>query len=677
MTERKTKVVWSIRWIVAVAAVLLTAGAVVSVGAVAERNTRRALTAEIETRLLLDARTLALASTGAMLGDYPELTLHPLAKELLARQPELTVIVVADNQGVVQGHPDVRSLGQSYSLPARLRPIEDARRLARGETLGEDGGTLLAAVPVTHPDGRRLGLAVVGMPRSYLDGVITDARRQQIAVLALFLAAAVAVPLILVAQLLRPVATLRHGIERIGRGELDRPVVLRDRTELGLLAAAINQMALELKRAQTDLVERERLAHEMELAQRIQTSLLPKGTTRAGGFVIQGYHRPAAEVGGDYYDVFDRPDGTIGVVVADVAGKGLAGCLVMSMVFSLLRAYRDGIASPASLLALVDRRLCETLEPGSFVTLFYGVLDPGGRRITYASAGHNPLVRYQARNRSVTHLATRGIPIGAVRGGAIAATLEDRTLELEPGDILVQYTDGVNESMNARAEQFGLERLGQTVAAAAAGGAPSVIEAVVAAIGGWTDHAPPGDDETLLVIAHEAQANAGVAPETLSPADSEELLRNARGQGRTWTLPARMEALEGIGAWLRSCPPASALSERELGLLTTALYEVCANIVEHGYREDPSRSLDIGWVSDERGEAMFLVRDDGAPFAPPAAADLDFGDPSVRSKGRGIGLQIIRRATRQAAHFPGTREGNITVLRFPSPREEAQRGRTP
>ncbi|HZV90482.1 MAG TPA: HAMP domain-containing protein, partial [Candidatus Nitrosocosmicus sp.] len=287
MTERKRKVVWSIRWIVAVTAVLLTAGAVVSVGAVAERNTRKALTAEIETRLLLDARTLALASTGAMLGDYPELTLHPLAKELLARQPELDVIVVTDIRGVVQGHPDVRSLGQSYALPARLRPIEDAHRLAPGETLGEDGGTLLAAVPVTHPDGRRLGLAVVGMPRSYLDGVITDARRQQVALLAFFLGAAVIVPLVLVSQLLRPIATLRHGIERIGRGELDRPLVLRDRTELGLLATAINQMAGELKQAQTNLVERERLAHEMELAQRIQRSLLPKGTARAGAFVIQ------------------------------------------------------------------------------------------------------------------------------------------------------------------------------------------------------------------------------------------------------------------------------------------------------------------------------------------------------------------------------------------------------
>jgi serine phosphatase RsbU (regulator of sigma subunit)/anti-sigma regulatory factor (Ser/Thr protein kinase) len=677
VTERKAKVVWSIRWIVTVAAVVLTAGAVVSVGAVAERNVRRALTAEIETRLLLDARTLSLASTGAMLGDYPELTLHPLAKELLARQPELNVIVVTDIRGVVQGHPDVRSLGQSYALPAGLKPIEDARRLARGETLGEDGGTLLAAVPVTHPDGRSLGLAVVGMPRTYLDRVIADARRKQLPVLALFLGAAVLVPLVLVSQLLRPIATLRHGIERIGRGELDRPLVLRDRTELGLLATAINQMAGELKQAQADLVERERLAHEMDLAKRIQTSLLPKGTTRTGAFVIQGYHRPAAEVGGDYYDVFDLPEGKVGVVVADVAGKGLAGCLVMSIVFSLLRAYRDGIVSPAALLTQVDRRLAETLEPGSFVTLFYGVLDSKECRLTYASAGHNPLVQYRARDRSMALLTTRGIPIGAIRGGAIAATLEDRTLELEPGDVLLQYTDGVNESMDARGEQFGLDRLGQAVSAAATGGAPSVIEGVVGAIGAWTNHAPPTDDETILVIAHETQTDGGGVNECVFTGDAKELLRRARDRGLKLTLPARMDALEGIGDWLRTCPPAPALSERGFGLLTTALYEVCANVVEHGYHEDSSRTLDLWWVPADRDETLFLVRDSGTPFAPPTAADLDFGDPRVRSKGRGIGLQIIRRATRETAYFPGTSEGNLTVLCFPGHREEAQRVRTP
>jgi anti-sigma regulatory factor (Ser/Thr protein kinase) len=204
-----------------------------------------------------------------------------------------------------------------------------------------------------------------------------------------------------------------------------------------------------------------------------------------------------------------------------------------------------------------------------------------------------------------------------------------------------------------------------------------VIEAVVGAIDAWTDHAPPTDDETILVIAHQTQTDGGSVSHCVFTGDAKELLRRARDRGLKVTLPARMDALEGIGDWLKTCPPASALSERDFGLLTTTLYEVCANVVEHGYHEDPSRTLDLWWVPADRDETLFLVRDSGTPFTPPAASDLDFGDPRVRSKGRGIGLQIIRRATREAAYFPGTSEGNLTVLCFPRQREEAQRVRTP
>jgi hypothetical protein len=183
------------------------------------------------TRLLLDARTLALASTEAMLGDYPELTLHPLAKGS-SRDSRAQRDRGDGHSRRGAGHPDVRSLGQSYVLPSGLKPIEDARRLARGETPAR---TEDACRGSRHPPRREVArAAVVGMPRTYLDRVIADARRKQIPVLAIFLGAAVLVPLVLVSQLLRPIATLRRGIERIGRGELDRPLVLRDRTELGL-----------------------------------------------------------------------------------------------------------------------------------------------------------------------------------------------------------------------------------------------------------------------------------------------------------------------------------------------------------------------------------------------------------------------------------------------------------
>ena len=176
--------------------------------------------------------------------------------------------------------------------------------------------------------------------------------------------------------LLRPVGVLRAGLERIGRGDLDTPIGLRDRTEFGMLADTVDDMASKLKVAQAELVEKERLTHELELARQIQQSLLPKSRTVAGQFLIDGAHEAASEVGGDYYDVLPLANGNLGLAIADVSGKGLVGCLAMSMLSALLRAYRNEILSPAEMLAKLDERLSENLQRGSFVTMFYGILNP-------------------------------------------------------------------------------------------------------------------------------------------------------------------------------------------------------------------------------------------------------------------------------------------------------------
>src|SRR5207248_2908883 len=137
-------------------------------------------------------------------------------------------------------------------------------------------------------------------------------------VLVAFLVLGTVAALILSASLLRPVAALRAGLERIGRGDLDTPLEVRDRTEIGALAGTVNRMARELKAAQGVLVERERIAAEVQLARRIQRALLPAGRREAGPFVIEGEQRAAAEVGGDYYQMLDLPNGRVGVVIADV-----------------------------------------------------------------------------------------------------------------------------------------------------------------------------------------------------------------------------------------------------------------------------------------------------------------------------------------------------------------------
>jgi serine phosphatase RsbU (regulator of sigma subunit)/anti-sigma regulatory factor (Ser/Thr protein kinase) len=681
----------SLRWIAALAAVALTTAAVLSVGAVAERNTRRALTREIETRLLLEARNLALTSSEALLADFPELTLHPLVKEMKSEQPELVLVVVVDHQGVIQGDPDVRRLGTQFSRSEHLKVVKASQALAHGELMYSDGTVLIASAPVTHRNGPEMGTAMVGLDLSYLDRLITEARRQQSAVLGMVLTIGVAVAFILMSFLLKPIGELRAGIERIGRGDLETPLRLRDRTELGMLAGAVNDMAAALRRAQAEMVERERLAHEVELARQIQGSLLPNRELVIGEFVVCGSQRAAAEVGGDFYDFFELPGQRLGIAVADVAGKGLAGCLVMSMLSALLRAYREVHSEPATLLAVLDEQLGETLQSGSFVTMFYGVLETRTGQLTYASAGHCPMLVYRGDGGDVEWFKTTGIPLGAIRGGVIRRTLKNDTIRLLRGDVLVQYTDGVNEAFDASGrEQFGFERMAKAVGESAQRGCHAVILGLHRRVEEWVGNAPALDDETVLVVSREGglplavvpgQAKAGVP--TVPVVEAQEaltLLADAQDRGAPLRLPASLEALSEIRGWLTGSTPHGSLAAAQLEVLYTALYEVCANIAEHGCAQDAGQRYELWWVpaseASRHGAApvgpadpdlqngYFLIRDHGIPFHADNWKETDFSDPKVWRRGRGFGLDIIHRAMQRVAYHPGTPQGNITVLTF-------------
>jgi serine phosphatase RsbU (regulator of sigma subunit)/anti-sigma regulatory factor (Ser/Thr protein kinase) len=670
---RPRRPVWSIRWIVACAAVVLTTLVVLGVSGFMEKRTRDVLAREIESRLMLQARNLALTSSGAIVTDYPELTLAPLVREMQTRQHELTLVVVLDRAGNIQGHSDVRLLSGPFTPPPGIVPVPTTAPLGPHESISGNAEILMASAPILNSRGEILGTALVGLSRAYVDEALSQIRRQQFLILAGFLLAGAALSFGLMSILLRPIGALRAGIERIGRGDLSTPLRLRDRTEFGLLAEEVNGMASALKKAQEEMVERERLAREMELARQIQRSILPSGQTVVGDFVIHGGHWAAAEVGGDYYDVIPLPDGNVALAVADVSGKGLAGCLITAMIFSLLRALRSIHASPAELLAVLDERLGETLQRGSFVTMFYGELDSKSGRLVYSSAGHNPILVYRARTGRTEWHRSKGIPLGAIRGGAIRRTLEDAVIDLAADDVLVQFTDGINETTDLSGQEFGFERMEKAVLEAAPSGAHEVVSRLHGAVAKWRGDGAPMDDETVLVVSREgsAKTGGGAAPGGSALGLLEALGRfaEAKKHGQSIQLPATLDSLTGIRAWLDRSGALRGLSPGAADMLDLALYEVCANVAEHGYGQDAARSFELWWMPIEakagpapRGQ--FFIRDQGRPFRPDRSKETDYHDPSVRKRGRGFGLDIIYRTMTAVAYHPGTNVGNMTILEW-------------
>jgi serine phosphatase RsbU (regulator of sigma subunit) len=251
----------------------------------------------------------------------------------------------------------------------------------------------------------------------------------------------------------------------------------------------------ELQAAQAALVEKERLERELELAREIQQSILPQELPCRPGFECAARYRPARQVGGDFYDVIPLAGGRVGLVMADVSDKGIAAALFMALTRSLIRAEARRSSLPQQVLTDVHKLLLEISESNMFVTVFYGVLDPAEGTLRYVRAGHDrPLLLSPARS-ACRFLEGDGMFLGVVE----SLTLEEVHMELQPGDLLVLYTDGVTDAHAPSGELFGAERLQRAVCAAGRPSAQDICDRVFARVEQFQAGAVQYDDMALLV----------------------------------------------------------------------------------------------------------------------------------------------------------------------------------
>jgi transposase len=240
----------------------------------------------------------------------------------------------------------------------------------------------------------------------------------------------------------------------------------------------------------------------MQVAQEIQQMLLPRRVPELDGFELGSLYRAAKEVGGDYYDFLTVDERTVGVVVADVSGKGVPGSLVMTMIRTALRMEARGNRSASDVMAKMNAFVTEDMKKGMFVTMFYVVLDSVNRVVTYASAGHNPMILYRGESDATYFLKPKGIPVGinVPDEELFRKTIHVEKLTLRQDDMLVIYTDGITEAMNQDREQFGEARLLAAIKRHGHGTAQEFADALNREIHEFTGGAAQNDDITLVAI---------------------------------------------------------------------------------------------------------------------------------------------------------------------------------
>jgi sigma-B regulation protein RsbU (phosphoserine phosphatase) len=307
--------------------------------------------------------------------------------------------------------------------------------------------------------------------------------------------------LLLARSITRSIHALSVGTERLRAGDLTHRIPVSSRDQLGELAESFNTMSQGIQDLLRQQAEKERLEEELRIARSIQMSLLPtQGSVSLPALRIAALCLPAAEVGGDYYDLIPLSETRMGVLIADVSGKGTSAALYMAelkgLVLSLARIY----ASPAQLLTEANSILADTMDSRSFVTMTYAVVDGGARTMRYARAGHNPILHLEASTRATHVLMPQGIGLGIDRGQRFAGLLEEAEVPLRPGDVFLFFTDGLSEAMNGRSELFGERRLRDILERSEGLGSDQVKEAILGEIRAFVGDAPQQDDMTLVVL---------------------------------------------------------------------------------------------------------------------------------------------------------------------------------
>ncbi|HMP90473.1 MAG TPA: SpoIIE family protein phosphatase [Kiritimatiellia bacterium] len=273
-------------------------------------------------------------------------------------------------------------------------------------------------------------------------------------------------------------------------------------TDMSLLQALADQASAAVYYAglRDSLDEKKRIDHDLSLARQIQYSLLPRELPKIEGIELAAFNQPAKEIGGDYYDVIPLDDKHIGIAIADVSGKSIGGAMLMSICRSVLRAKAPGILSPAELLRSMNHALAGDISEDMFITMLYMVFNLETRQLVVARAGHEKPLVVRA-DRSTEIIESSGTALGLLMDqDMFDSIIGEAEIHLKPGDLVVGFTDGITEAMNADKEEWGMDAFIDSCSLAVSEGSNSLINKIRQRIQRFVGDHPQYDDMTLLAL---------------------------------------------------------------------------------------------------------------------------------------------------------------------------------
>ncbi len=425
------------------------------------------------------------------------------------------------------------------------------------------------------------------------------------------------------------------GVLALGPRRSERTYSRNDRRLLDSLAryaAPALRLGQLMREQEGEARERERIEQELHVAQLIQQQFLPNELPDLRGWHVAAFYQPARTVGGDFYDLIELPDGRIMVVAGDVTDKGVPAALVMASTHALLRSTADVVAAPGEVLSRVNELLIPQIPINMFVTCLVLVIDPVTGVTHFANAGHNlPYVR--KGDGRVVQLTARGMPLGLMPG----SRYDEHETVIEPGDVVLLYSDGITEQHDAAGEMFGFARTEALVGSAAGG--QDLVDQAVLALHEFSGSVEQEDDITLVAL-HRGRDGASTGAVTF---------RVPSEMGRERDVMDRVAAIVD-----------GALAADRLDALKTAVSETAMNAIEHGNRGDIG--LDVEVIVRRTPDAVTV---EVADFGRGRDREADLPDLDLKLAGlqtpRGWGLFLIEQLADRVEEFA---DGDRHVVRL-------------
>lgn len=304
----------------------------------------------------------------------------------------------------------------------------------------------------------------------------------------------------LVRSITGAVHALSVGTSKLQRGDFSHRIIVRSKDQLGDLAQSFNSMSQGIEDLLEEQGEKERMEEDLRVARNIQMSLLPQEYVEIEGLKIAAVCLPANEMGGDYYDLLPLSNHRLGVLIADVSGKGTSAALYMAELKGLILSLSRNHDSPKALLTELNEILAPNLDRRSFVTMTYAIIDSQKRTLRVSRAGHNPLIHFDGRTGQTRLISPPGLALGFDTGERFKSIIQEVELPLVHGDTFLFFTDGISEAMNGASELFGESRLAEILRDANALSSDDLKERILHEVRAFAAGESPHDDMTLVIV---------------------------------------------------------------------------------------------------------------------------------------------------------------------------------